>query len=146
VPLFVTNAIDNQPLPLYGDGKQVRDYQFVLDHCEAIDLVLHHGKIGEFYNVGTEQETENIIMARMILKMLGKPDSLIQPVADRPGHDRRYALDVTKLRALGWEPAHNFEEALQETVQWYVENEAWWRKLKSGAYLEYYRKQYVERK
>ena len=146
VPLFITNAIDNQPLPLYGDGKQVRDYQFVLDHCEAIDLVLHHGKIGEFYNVGTEQETENIIMARMILKMLGKPDSLIQPVADRPGHDRRYALDVTKLRALGWEPAHNFEEALQETVQWYVENEAWWRKLKSGAYLEYYRKQYVERK
>ena len=146
VPLFVTNAIDNKPLPLYGDGKQVRDYQFVLDHCEAIDLVLHHGKIGEFYNVGTGQETENIVMARMILKMLGKPESLIQPVADRPGHDRRYALDVTKLRGLGWEPAHNFEEALQETVKWYVENEAWWRKLKSGEYLEYYKKQYVERK
>ena len=82
----------------------------------------------------------------MILKMLGKPESLIQPVADRPGHDRRYALDVTKLRALGWEPAHNFEEALQETVKWYMENEAWWRKLKSGEYLEYYKKQYVERK
>jgi dTDP-glucose 4,6-dehydratase len=146
VPLFITNAIDNQPLPLYGDGKQVRDYQFVLDHCEAIDLVLHQGKLGEFYNVGTEQENENIIMARLILKSLNKPESLIQPVADRPGHDRRYALDVTKLRALGWEPAHNFEEALQKTVKWYVENELWWRKLKSGAYLEYYKKQYVERK
>ena len=146
VPLWVTNAIDNKPLPLYGDGKQVRDYQFVLDHCEAIDLGLHQGKLGEVYNVGTGQETYNIDMARLILKMLGKPDSLIQTVADRPGHDRRYALDVTKLRALGWEPAHNFEEALQETVKWYAENEAWWRKLKSGEYLEYYKKQYVERK
>ena len=146
VPLFVTNAIDNQPLPLYGDGRQVRDYQFVLDHCEAIDLVLHHGKIGEFYNVGTGQETENIVMARMILRLLHKPASLIQPVADRPGHDRRYALDVMKLRALGWEPSHTFEEALEKTVKWYVENEWWWRKLKSGAYLEYYKKQYVERK
>jgi len=146
VPLFITNAIDNLPLPLYGDGKQVRDYQFVLDHCEAIDLVLHHGKIGEFYNVGTGQETENIIMARMVLKSLNKPESLIQPVADRPGHDRRYSLDVTKLRVLGWEPSNTFEEALQKTVKWYVENEWWWRKLKSGAYLEYYKKQYVERK
>ena len=146
VPLFVTNAIDDKPLPLYCDGKQVRDYQFVLDHCEAIDLVLHHGKIGEFYNVGTGEETENIVMARMILRLLGKSESLIQPVADRPGHDRRYALDVTKLCALGWEPAHNFEEALHKTVQWYVENEWWWRKLKSGEYLEYYKKQYVERK
>jgi dTDP-glucose 4,6-dehydratase len=146
VPLFVTNAIDNKPLPLYGDGKQVRDYQFVLDHCEGIDLVLHHGKIGEFYNIGTGEETENIVMAHTILKMLGKPTSLIQPVADRPGHDRRYALDVTKLRALGWEPGHNFEEALEKTVKWYVENEWWWRKLKSGEYLEYYKKQYVERK
>jgi dTDP-glucose 4,6-dehydratase len=146
VPLFVTNAIDNKPLPLYGDGKQVRDYQFVLDHCEGIDLVLHLGKIGEFYNIGTGEETENIVMAHTILKMLGKPTSLIQPVADRPGHDRRYALDVTKLRALGWEPGHNFEEALEKTVKWYVENEWWWRKLKSGEYLEYYKKQYVERK
>lgn len=145
VPLFITNALDNLPLPLYGDGKQMRDYQFVLDHCEAIDLVLHRGKLGEFYNVGTGEETENIVMARRILQLLGKPESLIQPVADRPGHDRRYALDVTKLRALGWEPSHNFEEALRKTVQWYVANEWWWRKLKSGAYLEYYKKQYVER-
>lgn len=146
VPLFVTNAMDNLPLPLYGDGKQMRDYQYVLDHCEAIDIVLHHGKIGEVYNVGTGEETENIVMARMILKLLGKPESLIQFVPDRPGHDRRYALDVSKLRALGWRSTHTFEEALRKTVQWYVENEWWWRKLKSGEYLEYYRKQYLERK
>jgi len=146
VPLFVTNAIDDRPLPLYGDGKQQRDYQFVLDHCEAIDLVLHQGKLGEVYNVGTGQETYNVDMARLILKMLGKPESLIQHVPDRAGHDRRYSLDVTKLRGLGWEPAHDFEEALDKTVKWYVENEWWWRKLKSGKYMEYYKKQYVERK
>ncbi|MCX7839364.1 MAG: dTDP-glucose 4,6-dehydratase [Anaerolineae bacterium] len=146
VPLFVTNAIDNLPLPLYGDGKQMRDYQYVLDHCEAIDIVLHHGKIGEVYNVGTGEETENIVMARMILKLLGKPESLIQHVPDRPGHDRRYALDISKLCALGWKSTHTFEEALRKTVRWYVENEWWWRKLKSGEYLEYYRKQYLERR
>jgi dTDP-glucose 4,6-dehydratase len=146
VPLFVTNAIDNLPLPLYGDGKQMRDYQFVLDHCEAIDLVLHRGKIGEVYNVGTGVETHNIDMARLVLKLLNKPESLIQHVVDRKGHDRRYSLDVSKLRALGWEPAHTFEEGLAKTVEWYVENEWWWRKLKSGEYREYYRKQYEERK
>lgn len=145
VPVFVTNAMDNMPLPLYGDGKQMRDYQFVLDHCEAIDLVLHHGKLGEIYNVGTGQETYNIDMARMVLQMLGKPESLIQHVPDRAGHDRRYSLDVAKLRGLGWEPAHAFEAALTKTVKWYVENEWWWRKLKSGEYMEYYKKQYVER-
>jgi dTDP-glucose 4,6-dehydratase len=145
VPLFVTNAIDNLPLPLYGDGRQQRDYQFVIDHCEAIDLVLHTGEIGGVYNVGTGRETFNIDMARQILQLLHKPESLIQHVADRPGHDRRYSLDVNKLRTLGWEPAHTFEEALQETVKWYIENEWWWRKLKSGEYLDYYRKQYAER-
>jgi dTDP-glucose 4,6-dehydratase len=142
VPLFVTNAIDNLPLPLYGDGRQQRDYQYVLDHCEGIDLVLHQGKIGDAYNVGTGREIYNIDMARLILKMLGKPESLIQSVTDRPGHDRRYSLDVNKLRVLGWEPAHTFEEALEKTVQWYVDHETWWRKLKSGEYLEYYKKQY----
>jgi dTDP-glucose 4,6-dehydratase len=145
VPLFVTNAIDDIPLPLYGDGKQQRDYQYVGDHCEAIDLVLRKGGIGETYNVGTGEETYNIDMARAILRILNKPESLIQHVADRPGHDRRYSLDVNKLRMLGWEPAHTFEEALEKTVKWYVENEWWWRKLKSGEYLEYYKKQYVER-
>ncbi len=146
VPLFITNALDNLPLPLYGDGRQQRDYQFVLDHCEAIDLVLHRGSIGQVYNVGTGQETCNIDMARAILRLLGKPESLIQYVPDRPGHDRRYSLDVTKLRGLGWEPEHTFAEALEKTVRWYVENEWWWRKLKSGEYLEYYRKQYLERR
>lgn len=145
VPLFITNALDGVPLPLYGDGKQMRDYQFVLDHCEAIDQVLHKGRVGEIYNVGTGHETFNIDMARLILKLLNKPESLIRHVPDRPGHDRRYSLDVSKLFALGWVPRHDFESALETTVDWYVKNEWWWRKLKSGEYLEYYQKQYANR-
>ncbi|EFO82135.1 dTDP-glucose 4,6-dehydratase [Oscillochloris trichoides DG-6] len=142
VPLFTTNALDDLPLPIYGDGRQVRDYQFVLDHCEGIDLVLHKGALGEIYNVGTEVETPNIEMAHKILDILGKPYSLIQHVTDRAGHDRRYALDCSKLRALGWRSSHNFDQALERTVRWYVENEAWWRPIKSGEYLEYYQQQY----
>ena len=146
VPLFVTNAIDNLPLPLYGDGRQQRDYQYVLDHCEAIDLVLHKGTPGEIYNVGSGHETYNVDMARLILKLLGKPDSLIRYVTDRPGHDRRYALDCSKLQALGWRSRHTFEQALEKTVRWYVENEWWWRPIKSGEhYREYYRRQYEGR-
>jgi len=145
VPLFTTNAIDNLPLPIYGDGLQVRDYQYVLDHCEAIDTVLHRGQLGEVYNVGTEVETPNIEMAHKILDLLGKPRSLIQHVTDRAGHDRRYALDCSKLRALGWRSRHSFDEALEKTVRWFVANEAWWRPIKSGEYLEYYRRQYEER-
>jgi len=146
VPLFVTNAIDDAPLPLYGDGLQVRDYHYVLDHCEAIDLVLHKGELGGIYNVGTGGEMRNIDMTRLILKLLGKPESLIQPVRDRPGHDRRYALDVTKICGLGWEPAHLCQEAIEETVRWYVENEWWWRSIKSGErYQEYYKQQYEGR-
>ncbi len=146
VPLFVTNAIDDLPLPLYGDGLQVRDYQYVLDHCEAIDLVLHKGEIGGIYNVGTGAEMHNIDMTRLILKLLDKPENLIQPVRDRPGHDRRYALDVSRIRALGWEPAHTCREAIEKTVHWYVENEWWWRPIKSGEYYrEYYRRQYEGR-
>jgi dTDP-glucose 4,6-dehydratase len=143
VPLFVTNAIDDQPLPLYGDGKQVRDYQYVLDHCEGIDLILHQGELGEVYNLGTGQGTQNIDMAHGILDLLEKPYDLIQPVKDRPGHDRRYALDISKIRALGWEPRHDFQQALAKTVQWYVDNEWWWRKIKSGEHWEnYYQKNY----
>ncbi len=146
VPLFVTNAIDDLPLPLYGDGLQVRDYQYVLDHCEAIDLVLHKGETGGIYNIGTGTEMRNIDMARLILRLLGKPESLIQPVRDRPGHDRRYSLDIGKIRALGWEPTHSCEEAIEKTVRWYVENEWWWRPIKSGEhYQEYYRRQYEGR-
>jgi len=146
IPLFVTNAIDDKPLPLYGDGLQVRDYHYVLDHCEAIDLVLHRGEIGEIYNVGTGTEMRNIDMARLILKLLNKPESLIQPVRDRPGHDRRYAMDISKMRRLGWEPAHSCEEAIEKTVRWYVDNEWWWRPIKSGRrYQEYYDLQYSGR-
>jgi dTDP-glucose 4,6-dehydratase len=145
VPLFTTNAIDDLPLPIYGDGMQMRDYQYVLDHCEGIDVVLHRGAPGEFYNVGTGVETHNIDMARKILDLLGKPHSLLQFVPDRAGHDRRYALDTTKLQALGWSSRHSFDEALEKTVRWFVENEAWWRPLKTGEYLEYYRRQYSER-
>jgi len=145
VPLFTTNAIDDQPLPIYGDGMQMRDYQYVGDHCEGIDVVLHNGVLGEVYNVGTGVETHNIDMARKILALLGKPESLLEYVPDRAGHDRRYALDTSKLQALGWRSRHTFDQALERTVRWFVENEAWWRPIKSGEYLEYYRKQYVER-
>jgi len=146
VPLFATNAIDDQPLPVYGDGLQVRDYQYVLDHCEGIDVVLHRGKLGEIYNVGTGAEMTNIEMTRIVLATLGKPESLIKHVADRPGHDRRYALDVSKLRALGWKCHHTCAEAVAKTVRWYAENEAWWRPIKSGdLYKQYYERQYEKR-
>jgi dTDP-glucose 4,6-dehydratase len=146
VPLFVTNAIDDLPLPLYGDGLQMRDYQYVLDHCEAIDIVLHKGEIGSIYNVGTGTEMRNLDMTHLILELMDKPESLIQPVRDRPGHDRRYALDVLKICRLGWEPAHTCEEAIEKTVRWYVENEWWWRPIKSGEhYQEYYKRQYEGR-
>ena len=145
VPLFITNAIDDIPLPLYGDGRQMRDYQYVLDHCEGIDVVLHRGVPGEIYNLGTGVETENIVMARLILDLLGKPHSLIQHVTDRPGHDRRYSLNCDKLAALGWRSRHSFAEALEKTVRWYVDNEWWWRKIKTGEYREYYRRQYEGR-
>ena len=143
--LFITNAIDEQPLPVYGDGLQVRDWLFVQDHCEGIDLVLHEGRLGEAYNIGGENEQHNIDVIRRMLSLLGKPETLLRRVADRPGHDKRYALDTSKLRALGWAPRADFENALRETVDWYVANEWWWRKIKSGEYLEYYRQQYGER-
>lgn len=145
VPLFTSNAIDNTPLPIYGDGRQMRDYQYVEDHCEGIDVVLHKGAPGEIYNVGTGVETHNIDMAHKILELLNKPASLITFVPDRAGHDRRYALDTSKLQALGWVSRHTFDQALEKTVRWYVDNEWWWRPIKTGEYLDYYRRQYVER-
>jgi dTDP-glucose 4,6-dehydratase len=145
VSLFTTNALDDLPLPLYGDGMQMRDYQYVEDHCEGIDVVLHHGALGEVYNVGTGVETHNIDMAHKVLDLLGKPASLITFVPDRAGHDRRYALDTAKLEALGWRSRHTFDQALERTVRWYADNQEWWRPIKTGEYLEYYRKQYVER-
>ncbi|MBA2448721.1 MAG: dTDP-glucose 4,6-dehydratase [Chloroflexi bacterium] len=145
VPVFVTNALDDQPLPVYGDGGALRDYIYVTDHCSGIDAVLRDGQDGEIYNVGGGNQIDTLVLARVILDRLGKPHSLIQLVPDRPGHDRRYNLDCGKLRALGWAPEHTFESALAATVDWYVENEWWWRKLKSGEYLDYYRRNYRER-
>ena len=145
VPLFATNAIDDQPLPVYGDGKQMRDYQHVHDHCRAIDLVLHKGDIGEVYNIGTGSELDNLAMTRLILDTLGKPYSLIRHVADRPGHDRRYSLDVSKIKALGWEPGLKPAGAVISATEWYRDNEWWWRRIKSGEYKAYYEAQYAER-
>ncbi len=131
IPLFITNALEDKPLPLYGDGMNVRDWLYVVDNCEAIDLVLHKGKKGEIYNIGGGNELRNIDLTRMVLKVLGKPESLIQPVKDRPGHDRRYSLDCSKIeRELGWTPRFDFEKALEETVKWYVDNQWWWKKLR----------------
>ena len=144
-PLFITNAIDDQPLPLYGDGRQVRDWLYVEDHCAGIDLVLHAGRPGEIYNLGGGNERQNIEVTKLILELLGKPDDLIQPVTDRPGHDRRYALDCEKLHALGWAPQHDFESALAKTVEWYLANAWWWRPIKDGDFKEYYARQYSER-
>ncbi len=146
VPLFATNAIDEEPLPVYGDGRQMRDYQHVLDHCTGIDTVLHKGVLGEIYNVGTGEEITNLTMTEVVLETLKRPKSLIQHVADRPGHDRRYALDVSKLKALGWESRYGCEEAVAATARWYADNEWWWRPIKSGdLYKDYYAQQYGKR-
>ena len=145
IPLFVTNALDDQPLPLYGDGKNVRDWLYVLDNCAAIDLVLRKGGEGEVYNIGGGHEVENVVLTRQILQLTGKPESLIKPVKDRPGHDRRYSLDSKKVRQLGWTPRHRFPDALATTVAWYREHETWWRPLKSGEFRAYYEKQYGHR-
>ncbi|MEJ2752967.1 MAG: GDP-mannose 4,6-dehydratase, partial [Chloroflexota bacterium] len=145
VPLFATNAIDNEPLPVYGDGRQMREYQHVADHCAAIDLVLHEGVIGEIYNIGTGVEMANLRMVELVLDELDRPHSLIRHVEDRPGHDRRYSLDIGKIKALGWQPQHTPEEAVRETARWYADNEWWWRKIKSGEFREYYETQYGDR-
>ncbi len=145
VPLFATNAIDNVPLPVYGDGRQKRDYQYVLDHCRAIDIVLHKGELGEIYNIGTGHEMENMTMVRIILETLDRPQDLIRHVEDRPGHDRRYSLNVEKIRDLGWEPKHSLAQAVGMTAQWYKDNEWWWRKIKEGEFQTYYEAQYGDR-
>ena len=145
IPLFVTNALEDRPLPLYGDGKNVRDWLYVLDNCTAVDLVLRAGRDGEIYNIGGGHEVENIVLTRQILKLTRRPETLIQPVKDRPGHDRRYALDSKKVQQLGWKPRHAFGAALEATVAWYREHEAWWRPLKSGEFRAYYEKQYGRR-
>ncbi len=146
VPLFVTNALEGKRLPVYGDGRQMRDYQWVGDHCEAIDIVLHAGELGEIYNIGTGQEMENLRMVEILLDELGASRDLIQHVEDRPGHDRRYSLKIDKVRGLGWQPRHDPEAAIRKTVRWYVANEWWWQPIKSGEFREYYERMYGSRK
>lgn len=142
IPLLITNLLEGKKIPIYGDGLNVRDWVYILDNCEAIDLILHKGKIGEIYNVGANNEKTNIEIAKTLLKELGKDESFIEFVEDRVGHDKRYSLDCSKLTKLGWKPMYKFEQAIKQTVEWYKENKEWWAKIKSGEYSEYYKKHY----
>ncbi len=144
IPLFVTNALDGEPLPVYGDGRQVREWLYVEDHCAGVEHVLRHAAPGEVYNVGGD-ERENLEITRRILELTGADESLVRHVSDRPGHDRRYALDDSKLRELGWSPRWSLETGLPATVDWYRDNRAWWEPIKSGAFRDYYAQQYAER-
>ena len=148
IPLFITNAIDDLPVPLYGDGLQERDWLHVTDHCRAVDMLIEAGTSGEVYNVGGGNHVRNIDLTRRILELVGKPESLIQPVVDRPGHDRRYSLDTSKLQALGWHPEIAFDAGLGDTVAWYRQNESWWRPIKENdpAFRAYYDTQYGGRR
>jgi dTDP-glucose 4,6-dehydratase len=145
IPLFVTNALEDQPLPLYGDGKNVRDWLYVEDHCSALNFVLLNGGAGEVYNIGGGNERMNSEITRIILETLGKPDSLIRHVEDRQGHDRRYSISTDKLRTLGWQAVKDFETGILETIRWYEARRDWWEPIKSGQYREYYRKMYEQR-
>ncbi len=143
IPLVITNALEDKPIPVYGDGKNVRDWIYVIDHARGIEIVWQKGKIGEVYNIGASQELTNIDLVKKILNILGKPETLIKYVADRPGHDRRYAIDASKIREeLGFYPAFSFDQALKETVNWYKDNRRWWERIKSGAYTTYYEEWY----
>ena len=146
IPLMLANALENKPLPVYGDGRQVRDWIYVRDHCRGIDCVLRQGKAGEVYNIGGMHDIPNLEVVRLILKLLKKPESLIQYVTDRPGHDRRYAIDSTKIETeLGWRRQFDFETALKTTVDWYLQNRAWWERIRSGEYQKYYTAMYGNR-
>ena len=146
IPLMIAKAIDGENLPVYGDGKNVRDWLYVEDHCSAILTVLENGRLGEVYNVGGNNEWYNIDIVKLILKTLGKGEDRVTYVKDRPGHDRRYAIDSTKIMTeLGWKPEHNFEEGIKLTINWYLENEDWWRKVMSGEYLKYYEMNYSDK-
>ncbi len=143
IPLMIANALEGRPLPVYGDGRNVRDWLYVRDHCEAVDAVLRRGRPGEVYNVGGNNEMQNIQIVRLLLELLGLDESRITFVKDRPGHDRRYAIDATRIRdELGWAPRHRFRDGIRDTVDWYLANRAWWEKVRSGAYREYYDRLY----
>lgn len=142
IPLTISRAMNNQKIPVYGDGKNIRDWLHVLDHCEAIDLVLHKGENGEVYNVGGHNERTNLEVVKTIIHTLGKSEDLIEFVTDRLGHDNRYAIDPTKLENLGWKPTYNFETGIAQTIQWYLDNKDWWEQIISGEYQDYFEKQY----
>ena len=143
IPLMILNALEDKPLPVYGDGKNVRDWLYVEDHCRAIELILENGRVGEVYNVGGHHEKQNIEVVKTILHALGKSEELIAFVKDRPGHDRRYAIDPSKIhRELGWLPQTSFEDGIQTTVAWYLQNRSWWEHIRSGDYRRYYEQQY----
>lgn len=143
IPLIIINTLANKHLPVYGDGLHVRDWLHVEDHCRAIDLVLHNGKVGEIYNIGGNNEYTNIEIVKRIIQYLGKSESLIHHVTDRPGHDRRYAIDSSKLqKELGWSPKYTFDIGIEQTIKWYLENKTWWERIITGEYQEYYIKQY----
>jgi dTDP-glucose 4,6-dehydratase len=146
IPLMITNALEGKELPIYGDGQHIRDWLHVKDHCAAIDLVIHKGKPGEVYNIGGHNERTNNEIVHLIVEKLGVSKSLIKYVSDRPGHDRRYAIDPTKIMTeLGWKPQYTFDKGIEETIQWYINNPDWWKRVKSGEYMVYYQKQYGER-
>jgi dTDP-glucose 4,6-dehydratase len=146
IPLMISNALENKELPVYGDGLNIRDWLHVSDHCRGIDLVFHNGAPGEVYNIGGHNEYTNIEIVKLILSKLGKPESLIKYVTDRPGHDRRYAIDAGKIKkALGWTPEIDFKTGIATTIQWYIEHRIWWENIKSGDYQNYYRKMYSNR-
>ena len=143
IPLMISNALEDKKLPVYGDGKNVRDWLHVYDHCQAIDLVLHDGKFGEVYNIGGNNEKQNIEIVKLILSQLDKDESLIEFVTDRLGHDRRYAIDSNKIQNdLGWSPKYSFDVGIEQTIQWYLDNQNWTNQIKSGEYKEYYEKMY----
>jgi len=142
IPLFITNLLEDKKVPLYGEGENVREWLFVLDHANAIDFLLHKGELGEVYNIGSGIEKKNIQITKLILDELGLGTNMIEKIKDRPGHDLRYALDSSKINKLGWQPEFKFEDAIRETIRWYKKNDWWWKPLKSGEYLEYYKKQY----
>ena len=147
IPLMIINALDEKPLPVYGTGENVRDWLYVEDHCKAIDLIIHKGREGEVYNVGGHNERKNIDIVRLICRALGKSESLISYVADRKGHDMRYAIDPTKIHnELGWLPETKFEDGIQKTIRWYLDNKPWWQEIVSGDYRNYYQRMYGERK